>query len=109
MPPVRLSAPLGAVGLILPTFVQRTVPAWAEPVDELSTDVDPLAELAARCRRAEAAGTSALWVCDHQFGHGTCLECRVTVTVAATVTDRPARGRCMMQLPIGPTAGCLTS
>ena len=105
MPPVRLSAPFGAVGLILPTFVQRTVPAWAEPVEEVSADVDPLADLAARCRQAEATGASALWVRDHQFGHGPCLECGVAVTV----THRPALGTCVIQLPIGPTAGCLTS
>ena len=100
VPPVRPSGPLGAVGLILPTFVQHTVPAWAEPVDGGSTDVDPLAELADMCRRAEAAGASALWVCDHLFWHGPCLECVVVLTVAATVTDRAALGTCVIQLPL---------
>lgn len=100
VPPVRPSAPLGAVGLILPTFVQHTIPAWAEAVDAAATDVDPLDELADMCRRAEAAGASALWACDHLFWHGPCLECMVVLTVAATVTERAALGSCVIQLPL---------
>jgi alkanesulfonate monooxygenase SsuD/methylene tetrahydromethanopterin reductase-like flavin-dependent oxidoreductase (luciferase family) len=98
--PVLPTAPLGPIGLILPTFVQHTVPAWAEPPDGPPNDVDPLSELADLCRRAETAGADALWACDHLFWHGPCLECLVVLTVAATVTERPALGTCVIQLPL---------
>jgi len=94
--PERPSEPLGAVGLILPTFVQDTVPAWAGA----PAGADPLAELADLCRRAEAAGADALWACDHLFWHGPCLECLVVLTVAATATERAALGTCVVQLPL---------
>ena len=100
MPPVRPTATLGPIGLILPTFVQHTVPTWAEPVDGDRSDADPLAELADLCRRAEQAGADALWACDHLFWHGPCLECLVVLTVAATVTERAALGSCVIQLPL---------
>ncbi len=100
MPPVRPSEPLGAVGLILPTFVQHSVPAWAAPVDRTPPDGDPLAELADLCREAEAAGASALWACDHLFWHGPCLECMVVLTVAAMATERAVVGSCVIQLPL---------
>ena len=98
--PVRPSEPLGAVGLILPTFVQDTVPTWAEAPPATAPDADPLAELADLCRRAEEAGADALWACDHLFWHGPCLECLVVLTVAATVTERAALGTCVVQLPL---------
>ncbi len=100
MPPVRPPAPLGPIGLILPTFVQHTVPPWAGPADGVAGDGDPLAELAELCRRAEDAGAGALWACDHLFWHGPCLECMVVLTVAATVTQRAALGTCVIQLPL---------
>ena len=100
MPPVRPSEPLGPVGLILPTFVQHSVPAWAAPVDEAPPDGDPLAELADLCRQAEAAGAGALWACDHLFWHGPCLECMVVLTVAAMATERAVVGSCVIQLPL---------
>ncbi len=100
MPPVPPAAPLGAIGLILPTFVQHTVPAWAEPVAGHRSDADPLDELADLCRRAEEAGAGALWACDHLFWHGPCLECMVVLTVAATATERAALGTCVIQLPL---------
>ena len=96
----RSSESLGAIGLILPTFVQDTVPTWAEASDGTRPDADPLAELADLCRRAEAAGTDALWACDHLFWHGPCLECMVVLTVAATATERVALGSCVIQLPL---------
>ncbi len=98
--PVRPSEPLGAVGLILPTFVQHTVPTWARPSTGTRPDGDPLAELADLCRRAEQAGAGALWACDHLFWHGPCLECMVVLTVAATATERAALGSCVIQLPL---------
>jgi alkanesulfonate monooxygenase SsuD/methylene tetrahydromethanopterin reductase-like flavin-dependent oxidoreductase (luciferase family) len=100
VPPVRPSEPLGPVGLILPTFVQHTVPAWAAPADEASPDADPLAELADLCRAAEGAGAGALWACDHLFWHGPCLECMVVLTVAAMATERAVVGSCVIQLPL---------
>jgi alkanesulfonate monooxygenase SsuD/methylene tetrahydromethanopterin reductase-like flavin-dependent oxidoreductase (luciferase family) len=98
--PVRPSEPLGAVGLILPTFVQDTVPTWAQDPSGAGPDDDPLAELAELCRRAEVAGADALWACDHLFWHGPCLECMVVLTVAATATERAALGSCVIQLPL---------
>lgn len=100
MAPVRPSEPLGAVGLILPTFVQDTVPTWAGAHSGDHGGADPLAELADLCRRAEAAGADALWACDHLFWHGPCLECLVVLTVAATATERAALGSCVVQLPL---------
>jgi alkanesulfonate monooxygenase SsuD/methylene tetrahydromethanopterin reductase-like flavin-dependent oxidoreductase (luciferase family) len=96
----RPSEPWGAIGLILPTFVQDTVPTWAATSDAVRSDADPLAELADLCRRAESAGAGALWACDHLFWHGPCLECMVVLTVAATVTERAALGTCVIQLPL---------
>ena len=100
MAPVLPSEPLGAVGLILPTFVQDTVPTWAGPAPAVGSDGDPLAELADLCRRAEEAGADALWACDHLFWHGPCLECVVVLTVAATATRHAALGSCVVQLPL---------
>jgi alkanesulfonate monooxygenase SsuD/methylene tetrahydromethanopterin reductase-like flavin-dependent oxidoreductase (luciferase family) len=94
------SEPPGAIGLILPTFVQDTVPTWAQAPDDVAPDADPLAELADLCRRAEDAGAGALWACDHLFWHGPCLECMVVLTVAATATERAALGSCVVQLPL---------
>ena len=84
----------------MPTFVQDTVPTWAEAVDGGRPDADPLAELADLCQRAEAAGAAALWACDHLFWHGPCLECMVVLTVAATATEQVALGSCVIQLPL---------
>lgn len=100
MPPERLSEPPGAVGLILPTFVQHTTPAWAAPSDGPPPAADPLADLADLCRQAEDAGAGALWACDHLFWHGPCLECTVVLTVAATATRHAALGTCVIQLPL---------
>jgi len=98
--PAPPSDPLGAVGLILPTFVQDTVPTWAAAPGAARPDADPMAELADLCRQAEEAGADALWACDHLFWHGPCLECVVVLTVAATVTSRAALGSCVIQLPL---------
>ena len=100
MAPVRPSEPVGAVGLILPTFVQDTVPAWAEVPADTAPEADPLVELADLCRRAEDAGAGALWACDHLFWHGPCLESLVVLTVAATATTRSLLGTCVIQLPL---------
>ncbi len=100
MPSVRTREPLGAIGLILPTLVQNSVPAWLNPVDSAPSDADPIADLAELCRSAEEAGASALWACDHLFWHGPCLECMVVLTVAATATHRAALGSCVIQLPL---------
>jgi alkanesulfonate monooxygenase SsuD/methylene tetrahydromethanopterin reductase-like flavin-dependent oxidoreductase (luciferase family) len=96
---VRRASPPAGVGLILPTFVQDTVPPWAatEPGDQRS---DPVADLQTTCRRAEELGARALWTCDHLFWHGPCLEAMTTLAVAATATDRATLGTCVMQLPL---------
>ena len=100
MPPVRPSEPFGPIGLILPTFVQHTVPAWVEHPDALTTGADPLSDLADLCHQAEVAGAGALWACDHIFWHGPCLECMVVLTVAAMATEHAVLGSCVIQLPL---------
>ncbi len=104
VPAVLPAGPLGAVGLILPTFPQDILPAWDTPGGQ-ADDGDhpgrrPLDDLARLCASAEAAGAAALWACDHLFWHGPCLECTVALTVAATATTRIALGTCVLQLPL---------
>ncbi len=101
---MRRATPFGPIGLILPTFVQDTVPPWAAVHDPtgptLASDVDPVADLAAVCTGAEELGADALWACDHLFWHGPSLECVVALTVAATATTRASLGTCVVQLPL---------
>ncbi len=109
---VQPATALGRIGLILPTFVQDTVPSWAGDrgravsggASGASDHGEPrqhrLGDLATTCRRAEEAGADALWACDHLFWHGPSLECMVALTVAATATDRAAVGSCVLQLPL---------
>ena len=89
--------PLGPIGLVLPTFVQDTVPPWAVAP---GTNDDPAADLAAICAHAEELGADGLWACDHLFWHGPSLECMVALTVAATATRRVHLGTCVIQLPL---------
>ncbi len=110
MPVHRPPETLGPVGLILPTFVQESAPAWARPHEipgagRSSADGDgaapgTLAWLAGVCTAAEEAGASALWACDHLFWHGPCLECLTVLTVAATATRRAVLGTSVLQLPL---------
>jgi len=91
----------GPIGLILPTFVQDTVPPWADPsACAAGRGAQPAADLAAVARAVEQAGADALWACDHLFWHGPCLECMVALTVAATATTRVTLGSCVIQLPL---------
>ncbi len=99
MPLERSTTGPGPIGLILPTFVQDTVPPWAGPSDP-APHPDPAADLAATARAAEQAGADALWACDHLFWHGPSLECLVALTVAATATERVRLGTCVIQLPL---------
>lgn len=79
---------VGSLGLILPTFPQ-------------DRDVLPSATaLADLCRRAEAGGAGALWVCDHIFWHGPALEALSALGVAAGATRHAAIGTCILQLPL---------
>ncbi len=96
---VRPATPLGPIGLVLPTFVQDTVPPWAA-VPLGPAMADPIADVAALCRGAEERGADALWACDHLFWHGPCLECMVVLSVAATATERVTLGTCVVQLPL---------
>ncbi len=95
---VRPATPLGPIGLILPTFAQDTVPAWAEPSG--GPGGGAVSEITSVCRRAEELGAGALWTCDHLFWHGPCLECMVVLSIAATATDRALLGTCVIQLPL---------
>jgi alkanesulfonate monooxygenase SsuD/methylene tetrahydromethanopterin reductase-like flavin-dependent oxidoreductase (luciferase family) len=94
----RPPTPPGPIGLVLPTFVQDTVPPWAAPT--VRTPEDPIAHLAATCRQAEEAGADALWACDHLFWHGPSLESMTTLAVAATATGTATLGTCVVQLPL---------
>lgn len=85
----------GPVGLILPTLPQNTVPAWADPDHD-----DPGGAFATLCRAAEASGAGTLWVCDHLYWHGPCLECTVALSLAAAATTSVALGSCVIQLPL---------
>lgn len=93
----RLAPPPGPIGFVLPTFVQDTVPPWAETSGR---SADPLAALASLCGEAEALGADALWACDHLYWHGPSLECMTALTVAASGTTRASLGTCVMQLPL---------
>ncbi len=107
---VRPATPLGPIGLVLPTFVQESVPPWAAALDPpdrsapadqaLEGSGDPVAEVADLCHRAEELGADALWVCDHLFWHGPCLESMVVLSIAATATNRAILGTCVVQLPL---------
>jgi alkanesulfonate monooxygenase SsuD/methylene tetrahydromethanopterin reductase-like flavin-dependent oxidoreductase (luciferase family) len=79
---------LGRLGLILPTFPQRS--------ERVPTGRD-LSELS---RRAEAAGAGALWACDHLYWHTPVLECMSAITAAALATKDVAVGSCVLQLPL---------
>ena len=94
----RPATPPGPIGLVLPTFVQDTVPPWAEATDRCSDD--PIAHLAAVCHAAEELGADALWACDHLFWHGPSLESMMTLAIAATATDTATLGTCVVQLPL---------
>ncbi len=97
---VRPATPPGAIGLILPTFTQDTLPAWAHPLPSAEPVADPVADLRETCRSAEALGADALWACDHLFWHGPCLESMMALAVAATATTRATLGTCVVQLPL---------
>ena len=80
--------PVGALGLVLPTFPQDAASLLAP------------ASLAATCRGAEDAGAGALWACDHLFWHRPALECLMALGAAAAATERAALGTCVLQLPL---------
>jgi alkanesulfonate monooxygenase SsuD/methylene tetrahydromethanopterin reductase-like flavin-dependent oxidoreductase (luciferase family) len=107
VPMVRPATPLGPIGLVLPTFVQDTVPPWASttsrsgpPATGVAAAESPVAHAASICRQAEQMGADALWACDHLFWHGPSLECMVVLAVAATATDRSILGTCVVQRPL---------
>jgi len=97
------SSPSGqpSLGLVLPTFPQQDGTSWED--------------LAGFSARAEAAGASALWACDHLFWQGPALECFTALTLAATATSRCALGSAVLQMPlrsaavVAKTAGSLQS
>lgn len=111
---VRPATPLGPVGLILPTIPQDGTASWARRASASATsganssgvgaedagDDAPFADLTATCAAAEAAGASALWVCDHVFWHRPVLECMTALTVAAMATRNAVVGTSVVQLPL---------
>lgn len=84
---------VGTTGLILPTFPQHSTPGWC---DGSGGD----GGLGAMAGEAEALGVGALWVTDHLFWHGPCLECVVAMGIVVVATKRVAVGSCVMQLPL---------
>ena len=80
------------IGLVLPTFVQDTAPPWARnPAAGDRTAVgrgtaDPIEGVTELCRQAEQMGADGLWVCDHLFWNGPCLEALALLAIAATST-----------------------
>ncbi|HXQ90289.1 MAG TPA: LLM class flavin-dependent oxidoreductase [Acidimicrobiales bacterium] len=78
----------GGLGLILPTFPQQRA------------ELPSASALADLCRRAEAGGAEALWVCDHIFWHGPALEALSSLGVAVAATQRATIGTCILQLPL---------
>ncbi len=94
----RPPTPPGPIGLVLPTFVQDTVPPWATAGGASAND--PIAHLADICSQAEQMGADALWACDHLFWHGPPLESMVALAGAATATDTVTLGTCVVQLPL---------
>jgi alkanesulfonate monooxygenase SsuD/methylene tetrahydromethanopterin reductase-like flavin-dependent oxidoreductase (luciferase family) len=111
VPMERPATPPGPIGLVLPTFVQETVPRWAEPPlrsggrgspdpGPVQPGATPLAELTGVCTAAEQLGADALWACDHLFWHGPSLESMLSLTVAAMATTTATLGTCVVQLPL---------
>jgi alkanesulfonate monooxygenase SsuD/methylene tetrahydromethanopterin reductase-like flavin-dependent oxidoreductase (luciferase family) len=45
-------------------------------------------------------GADGLWVCDHLFWNGPCLEALAVLAIAATATRRVTLGTCVLQLPL---------
>jgi alkanesulfonate monooxygenase SsuD/methylene tetrahydromethanopterin reductase-like flavin-dependent oxidoreductase (luciferase family) len=96
----------GPIGLILPTFVQDTSPPWApnhtggdrEPGGHGTAD--PVEWVTELCHQAEQMGADGLWVCDHLFWNGPCLEALAVLAIAATSTRRVTLGTCVLQLPL---------
>lgn len=78
---------VGSLGLVLPTFPQcRSEAAQWE-------------DLAAVAAAAEAH-VSSLWICDHLYWHGPCLDVAVAATVAASATKYVTVGTATVQLPL---------
>lgn len=75
----------GDLGLVLPTFPQY------------GSGVPDVAGLAAR---AEAAGATALWACDHLFWHGPTYECLTVCALAQASTVECRIGTAVLQLPL---------
>ena len=102
VPMVRPASPPGPIGLILPTFTQDTVPAWAARPPRGSPDVgdDPIDGVVETCRRAEQLGADALWACDHLFWHGPCLESMMSWRWPQPPPSRLTLGTCVLQLPL---------
>lgn len=113
MPVVRPIGEFGSLGVLLPTAPQGELPgghgtttgttnrlpaATGERTDR-APDLDA-AHLAEVCRRAEAAGASALWAVDHLFWPRPMLECLTALSVAALATERCAIGSCVVQVPL---------
>jgi probable F420-dependent oxidoreductase len=57
-------------------------------------------ELSELCRLAEATGADSLWAVDHLFWPHPMNESLTTLAVAATATQRPLLGTCVLQLPL---------
>jgi len=68
-------------------------------VDDGGT-ADPIEGMTELCHQAEQMGADGLWVCDHLFWNGPCLEALAVLAIAATSTQRATLGTCVLQLPL---------
>lgn len=84
LPPALRAAP--SFGVVLPTFPQSDNADWRG--------------LGTWSSRAEDAGASALWACDHLFWPTPALECVVALSVAAASTTNAALGAGVVQVPL---------
>jgi alkanesulfonate monooxygenase SsuD/methylene tetrahydromethanopterin reductase-like flavin-dependent oxidoreductase (luciferase family) len=96
--PVGNGAHLPKLGMILPATLQEELPddTGSTPSDTPGT-AHNVAEL---CRRAEATGADSLWAVDHLYWPHPINECLTTLAIAATATQKPSLGSCILQLPL---------
>jgi alkanesulfonate monooxygenase SsuD/methylene tetrahydromethanopterin reductase-like flavin-dependent oxidoreductase (luciferase family) len=84
--------------MILPASLQEELPD--ERGNTSGTTQCTASNLSELCRRAEATGTDSLWAVDHLFWPHPINECLTTLAIAASATQVPTLGSCILQLPL---------
>jgi alkanesulfonate monooxygenase SsuD/methylene tetrahydromethanopterin reductase-like flavin-dependent oxidoreductase (luciferase family) len=95
--PVGNEARHVSLGLIIPTSTQEELTSKGSSTTGTTGSASELSEL---CRRAEAAGADSLWAVDHLYWPHPVAEAMTTLAVAATATETPTLGTCVLQLPL---------